>query len=92
MHKHEAEAEATKRNAHKNPRLVEKEWRAVFDQDRQTWLPRLVDSQFELARVHRNKAQTALKCGDLLTFLDAASDALLASARASINDYEGKDP
>lgn len=84
MRKEEAEAQAAKREAHKNPALVGKEWQAYFDPARQTWSTRLVDYQHAIALAHMKIARQALRQGNMQVFMDAASDALLARVRATL--------
>lgn len=82
----EARALATKREAHKSKHLSHKNWTAVNDPEK-GWTVKLTESPFHAdlrAAEARERARMALETGNLQSFLDAASDALIARAQADI--------
>lgn len=86
MTREEAEALAAKREAHKGRSLYTKEWRAVHNSVK-GWHVALVDSALRLhqkADAAVDIARDAFRRGDIGSFMDAASDALIARCKAQL--------
>jgi hypothetical protein len=86
VRREEAEAAATKREAHKPRHLIAKRWQACYVDGVKGWQPRLVDCPFHLEREaekKRDEARRLLQLGDA-RFFDVAGEALLARCKAAI--------